>query len=590
MKNLKISAKLTVGFGAVLVMVLILGAVSIVNMGSINRVVSLYETKTLPNTEAIWEIRRDMISIERYLTEAIASLSKEVTIEMLDKAAGEGVLLSEAIERFKSNSRTDPALMTSYENTLAEAATYRQQVTDILKEPTSDVNDARALEIFEKQYVPAFDMANEKLLIVANAVKDLADDQSKVAADTWYWAKTIVFFVTIFAALLTIILVLVIRKSIVAPVHAIESAAKDMAEGKLDTNIDYQSRDELGNLAQNMSTSTATIKGYIDAIDMVLGLMADCNFDIPEPPAPFIGDFKSIEDSVRKLAAQMSEIISQIRMSADQVSSGSNQVSSGAQALAHGATEQSSSVEQLSASIEGMQMQFKQTGENITKITGDTNLVETNLHDTYEQMQALMSEIQKVNAKSNEISKIIKTIEDIAFQTNILALNAAVEAARAGAAGKGFAVVADEVRNLAGKSAEAAKMTASLIESTVSSIANVTQNAEMTVKTMDAINETTKEVAADVRAIAKTVEDELVSMEQIALGIDQISSVVQINTATSEESAAASEELFSQANLLKELVAAFKLIETQGTMRTPSSNLHSEPVKRLPKYQNPRLT
>ncbi len=350
----------------------------------------------------------------------------------------------------------------------------------------------------------------------------------------------------------------------IKPVGEIMTAAKMMSDGNLNVTVAHHSKDELGQLCEAMRSFIQTLKQIVEDLGMAMTYIAQGDFDIPEPKRPFIGDFKIIEDNVRRIIMDMSQIISDIRVSADQVSSGANQVSIGAQSLAQGATEQAASVEELSASISTMREEFTRTSESIVKITRDTDKAEHNLQATYGQMQTLMDDLHDVNSKSAEISKIIKTIEDIAFQTNILALNAAVEAARAGAAGKGFAVVAEEVRNLAGKSAEAAKNTAMLIESTVSSIANVTQNAETTVQTMDIINSTTRDVATDVRDIAKTVDEELSSMNQIALGIDQISEVVQTNSATSQQSAAASEELSSQAGLLHDMVAKFKVKDMFG--------------------------
>ncbi len=343
------------------------------------------------------------------------------------------------------------------------------------------------------------------------------------------------------------------------PITEAANVLTSLSEGNFKVNIANGQKGRFAHMINSLEKMRSDVGMYIADLDMALSNISRGNFDIPEPQKPFTGDFKILEDNVRKIIMDMSQTITDIRISADQVSIGSNQIAIGSQTLAQGAAEQASSVDELSLAITNMQNQFRLTSENIAKITGDTDNVETNLHSTYKQMQALLKEIHEVNSKSAEISKIIKTIEDIAFQTKILALNASVEAARAGAAGRGFAVVADEVSSLAGKSADAVKNTASLIESTVTSITNVTQNAEATVKTMDVINSTTKDVAADVREIAKTVEEELKSMHQISLGIEQISAVVQENSSTSEESATASEELSSQAEILHKMVSKFRV-------------------------------
>ncbi len=379
---------------------------------------------------------------------------------------------------------------------------------------------------------------------------------------------------------LQILLRLIIHKRLIIPIRIINREINKIADGNIAAPLSIEGNtSEVRTIVEALSSLKNNLHIYIFDIEMALSNISQGNFDIPEPKQPFVGDFKVIEDNVRKIIMDMSHTISGIRSSAHQVSSGAEQVSGGAQSLAQGTSEQAASVDDLSLAISNMREQFKRTGENISKITSDTDEVEADLSSTYKQMQNLMSEIHEVNSKSAEISKIIKTIEDIAFQTNILALNAAVEAARAGTAGKGFAVVADEVRNLAGKSADAAKTTASLIESTVNSISAVTMNAESTVKTMDAINATTKVVAADVRSIATTVEEELHSMHQIAQGIEQISSVVQTNSATSEESAAASEELSSQAAILNNMVAKFKVKEESGYETSVS---HFVPAKKKP--------
>lgn len=370
-------------------------------------------------------------------------------------------------------------------------------------------------------------------------------------------AQTIFFTcITIGVGLILLLIGLAITvrlaKSLSGQLGGLLHVSGQIAEG--DTNIQVLDSEivEIQQLNESFTAVAAGIHEQVTVLERIAN--GDFTVQIAQRSAHDV-----LVKSINQMVSLLDGTLRQISISADQVTSGSEQVSSGAQALAQGATEQASSVEGLSTLLDSMQSQFKKANESMFKITKDTDKVEADLHLTYSQMQNLMKEILEVHALSAEISKIIKTIEDIAFQTNILALNAAVEAARAGMAGKGFAVVADEVRNLAGKSAEAAKTTASLIESTVESIASVTKNAEVTVEKMDAINLTTKEVASDVREICETVEDELLSMQQISTGMNQISAVVQTNSATSEQSAAASEELNSQSVLMKTLVSSFQL-------------------------------
>ncbi len=349
-----------------------------------------------------------------------------------------------------------------------------------------------------------------------------------------------------------------LSRSIAMPINNLVAIADTVAAGGVTVSYEQSDIDEISKLLTSFMSVTDSIHRQADILSQI-------------SKGDFTGSIEKrsgedmLNESIESMNILLNKTLTEVQQIALGVASGSDQVAHGAQSLAQGATEQAASFDKLSTSIAEMQQEFKLTGDNIKKTTDDTNSVECDLSETYEKMQRLMFEINQVNDKSSEIRKIIKTIEDIAFQTNILALNAAVEAARAGSAGKGFAVVADEVRNLAGKSAEAAKTTASLIESTVNSITAVTDNAEQTVKTMDTITATVKDVASDVRDISETVNSELVTMKQIMDGIDQISTVVQTNSATSEESAAAAEELSGQANELNSLIAQFKLKESSDS-------------------------
>ncbi len=266
-----------------------------------------------------------------------------------------------------------------------------------------------------------------------------------------------------------------------------------------------------------------------------------------------------LSQALIKLTNQLSSILKNIKFSAHQVNGNSGQIASSAQALADGSITQSSEVEQLNASAVIMKQQFEETNNSIGVISKDIAFTESELEKTIEKLHSFIGEIRTVNTKSSKIKNIIKTIEDISFQTNILALNAAVEAARAGAAGKGFAVVADEVRNLASKSAEASQETSDLVGETVESISKISQSAEGTVVFINSLKTTMSKTMIDITAIAETVGHELELVKEIAGNIDQITQVVHLNSATSEETAASSQELSVQAETMQSLVSEFNL-------------------------------
>ncbi len=390
----------------------------------------------------------------------------------------------------------------------------------------------------------------------------------------------IVVFLLLVSIAAVIILTRRITRRLLKPLHYLNDVAGQIVStGNLYTYIDKTmiSNDEVGQTLNSVSDLVSLMQEWRTVVENV----ADGDLTAT---AHIRSEQDALAIALNKLTTQVSHALLEARNAAEQMTGSSDQVAHSAQSLAHGAAEQAAAIERLSTSITQMQAQFQQTGESIVKITGDTDAAESDLIKATKQLQALMYEIREANSKSAEIKKIIKTIEDIAFQTNILALNAAVEAARAGSAGKGFAVVADEVRNLAGKSAEAARNTTTLIEGTVGIITNVTKSAETTVESMDGINKMTQEVAADVRSIAETVDHELNSMRLIVDGVDQISAVVQTNSATSEESAAASEQLSGQAALVKNLIDHFKLQDEPG--RTPAAPKPKKPVSVMPEHYN----
>ncbi len=372
----------------------------------------------------------------------------------------------------------------------------------------------------------------------------------------------LVFSIVGIAAILVIaIIIIILARRISTPIKLCAERLKKFSEGDVSSPIPkVTSKDEIKVLSTSMEHLSHNISTMIGDINMGLREMSEGNFNIGSAAEEYyVGDFESLKDYMVSLIIRMSSTLSQISNSAELVNIGSEQVAFGSQSLAQGATEQAASVQELSANIGEIANKVQQTAENTKNASIANERNKNELETSNKQMEDMISSMNAITLKSQEISKIIKTIDDIAFQTNILSLNAAVEAARAGSAGKGFAVVADEVRNLATKSAEAAKNTSELIAQTIQAVQKGATTAEVAAMSMSKIMDSAGELDMLVKEISQASEEQSVSLSQLNEGVQQISDVVQTNSATSEESAASSEELASQAQVLKALVAQFSL-------------------------------
>jgi len=364
---------------------------------------------------------------------------------------------------------------------------------------------------------------------------------------------------SVFCIICGIIVALLAAKSIVNPITFVCRRLELLAIGDLHSDtVDIHSNDETKILADSLNKTVLSLRSYIEEITRVLSEVSLGNMRI-KTQIEFDGDFLPIKESLENITKSLDESLLSISQASQQIASGAEQVSSGAQLLAQGATEQAGSVEELSSTMEEIAENIKTNAKHAGQANEKVDDVRIQINESNQHMNDMLKAMSKIDQSSNEIEKIVKTIEDISFQTNILALNAAVEAARAGAAGKGFAVVADEVRNLAAKSAEAVKGTTQLINNSREQVEKGAVVANSTAKALQAVVESMEAVSENVEQISKVSSLQSNKIEQVSMSVNQISNVVQTNSATAEESAAASEELSGQAQILKELVVKFQL-------------------------------
>ncbi len=555
MKNLKIRTKLLVTF--MLIILLFIGTVAVATTGLKQNAAkySQFYNVGYQITNKVMNMRRGLQIIVKDLTfitiEDDASKLEVYTADMQKELDG----LQENGNWLFDNFTGDTELLNSFATYITEAVEMQDTVIK-----TAQTDNKKAQDMLLDEYQPLVEEAVNTLIQISAVAEQNAETDYLNTVSMQDMLEALLLGMAGGALVITLVLSTYLTSAITRPLRELEKSAEKIVGGNFDFSITYQSRDELGKLADAFRNMTVILESVISDASRLLSEMADGNFDVrTKAEDRYVGSFQSLLASIRKLNRGLSSTLGQINASADQVAAGAGQVSDGAQALSQGATEQASAVEELASTIAGISSQVKDTAENAAVARKQSNTAEDEVETCNKQMQEMMSAMEEITRTSNQIGNIIKTIESIAFQTNILALNASVEASRAGTAGKGFAVVADEVRSLAGKSTEASKDTAELIESSIKAVNRGTEIANSTAKSLVKVVEDVRTVSTKVDMIAAAAEEQAGAVEQVTVGVDQISSVVQTNSATAQESAAASEELSSQAEMLKNLVSQFIL-------------------------------
>lgn len=561
LENMHLKERIDYGYRKVITMMLISGLLSVVIVGVLFANMMHYVEDVNAADQAVKICRINVNAAARNIREMALNedTSSYDNYEQTVKR-----LLSEVDSQLQILKKTEVLSDENYEE-YATALSDWGEIGYSIMEEIKNGNDENATDAILNDCTPALN----KVVEIAIKLDELTDEASSETVRNIVVCTVAGFVVIIvclvFAFTLTRKTSKRVLETILEPLHAIEDVATELTEGNLHSTLEYHSDDEIGRLAHSMRKSIRILGTYVDDIDRSMKLFSEGNFDV-HPEVEWRGDFVSILNSFMAFQASMAGTIKGIQNVSNEVSGAAEQVASSSNDLADGATNQAAVVEELTATVTGVSEQVEKNSHSAKEISVKVDELGNAISESNGKMHEMVDSMHEISEASKEIDKIITTINEIASQTNLLALNASIEAARAGEAGKGFAVVANQVNVLADQSAQAAKESANLIETSVKAVEKGMVIAGQTAAQLEEVAENSKLITTEVTNIAETLETQTTEIKQINEGIEQINDVVQTNSATSEECAAASQEMSSEAESLREMIRKFKVAEDKKTV------------------------
>lgn len=561
LENMHLKERIDYGYRKAITMMLISGLLSVVIIGILFANMMHYVENVNVADQAVKICRINVNAAARNIREMALNedTSSYDNYEQTVKR-----LLSEVDSELQILKKTEVLSDENYEEYATALSDWGEIGYSIIEE-IKNGNDENATDAILNNCTPALN----KVVEIAIKLDELTDEASSETVRNMVVCTVAGFVVIIvclvFAFTLTRKTGKRVLETILEPLHAIEDVAMELTEGNLHSTLEYHSDDEIGKLAHSMRKSIRILGTYVDDIDRSMKLFSEGNFDV-HPEVEWRGDFVGILNSFMAFQASMAGTIKGIQNVSNEVSGAAEQVASSSNDLADGATNQAAVVEELTATVTGVSEQVEKNSQSAKEISVKVDELGNAISESNGKMHEMVDSMHEISEASKEIDKIITTINEIASQTNLLALNASIEAARAGEAGKGFAVVANQVNVLADQSAQAAKESATLIETSVKAVEKGMVIAGQTAAQLEEVAENSKVITTEVTNIAETLETQTTEIKQINEGIEQINDVVQTNSATSEECAAASQEMSSEAESLREMIRKFKVAEDKKTV------------------------